>query len=126
MLFWILAGLLVYLANIYLPAVMYMPTEGVMTHMGSRDDLPAENAMVGRARRSVVNLKENMPFFLTLGVLALVVDSVNMDQAILGAKLFVFGRIAYIAFYLISIPFTRSAAYTVGLIGCVMMGLALI
>lgn len=126
MLFWILAGLAVYLSNIYLPAALFVPTEGLMTHAGSRDVLPEANVMTLRARRVLANMQENMPIFLTLGVLALVVEDVNMGQALLGAQLFVFGRIAFTLTYLVSIPFTRSIAYTVGLVGCLLMALALI
>lgn len=126
MLFWILAGLGVYMVNVFLPAILYMPQEGTMTHMGSRDELPEPDAKVGRARRALANMQENLPIFITLGLLAMIVADVNMPQAILGAQLFVFGRLAYIAMYMISIPFTRSAAYTVGLVGCVLMLLALI
>jgi uncharacterized MAPEG superfamily protein len=88
--------------------------------------LPDAGIATQRARRVLVNMQENMPIFLTLGVLALIVDGADMGQAVLGAQLFVFGRVAYTAMYMISIPFTRSAAYMVGLLGCVLMALALI
>lgn len=81
---------------------------------------------MARARRAQANMLENMPIFLTLGILALVVDGTDMAQAILGAQIFVFSRIAYTIIYLISIPWTRSAAYAVGLFGCLMMAHALI
>jgi len=126
MLLWIIVGLAMYLAMIYLPALLFIRTEGVTTHAGSRDDLPDGGKYVGRARRALANTQENMPIFLTLGVLALVVDGADMARAIFGAQLFVFGRIAYTSLYLISIPWTRSAAYGVGLVGCVLMALALI
>jgi len=126
MVFWILAGLAVFLLNIYLPALLYIGTVGVLRHVGSRDDLPEPGIMVLRARRALANTQENMPVFLTLAVLALVVDGADMAQAILGAQLFVFGRIAYTALYLISIPWTRSAAFGVALLGCLLMVLALI
>lgn len=126
MLFWILAGLAVLLVSIYVPAMLFLPTEGLMRHLGARDSLPDAGALTIRARRAHANLLENMPFFLTLGVLALVVEDVAMGQAILGAKLFVLGRIAYLVAYLSGIPMVRSVMYTIGLIGCVMMALALI
>lgn len=126
MLFWILAGLVVFLANIYLPATLYLPTEGLMTHSGSRDVQPEPSVSTLRARRILANMQENMPIFLTLGVLALIVENVNMGQAVLGAQLFVFGRIAYTVMYMISIPFTRTAAYLFGLVGCLLMALALV
>jgi hypothetical protein len=49
MLFWILAGLAVFLANIYLPAVLYFPSVGVARHVASRDELPEPGKYVGRA-----------------------------------------------------------------------------
>jgi len=125
MLIWIVTALVVYLLMIFLPGLLYIPTEGVMTHVGSRDTLPEEGKIVRRARRALVNTQENMPIFLTLAVLALVIETVDMEQAILGAKIFVFGRVAYTISYLISIPWTRSAAYSVALLGCGLMLFAL-
>lgn len=126
MLFWLIAGLAVFLVNILLPAALYLPSEGLFAHMGSRDVLPTPGKYVERARRALANLQENLPFFLTFGVLALIVEAANIDQAILGAQIFVFARICYLAFYLISIPFTRSLAYVAGFIGTIMMLLALL
>ncbi len=126
MLFWMLAGLAVYLVNVFLPAAMFLPKEGFATHMGSRDTLPEPDALVGRARRSLLNMQENMPFFIALGLLAFVVEGVDMAQAILGAQMFVIGRAAYMVMYLVSIPGLRSAAYGVGLVGNIIMALALI
>ncbi len=126
MLIWIFAGLAVYLASIYLPSMLFLPSEGMANHVGSRDDQPEPGVNVQRARRALVNTQENMPIFLTLAILALVIEGTDMAQAILGAQLFVFGRIAYTLLYLISIPWTRSVAYTVALVGCIMMALALV
>ena len=126
MLIWILAGLAVFLANIYLPAVLYFPSVGVVRHVASRDELPEPGKLVGRARRSLANYHENLPFFLTLGLLALIVEGADMAQAVLGAQIFVLARIAYIACYMISIPWTRSAAFTAGFAGLILMFLALI
>lgn len=126
MLFWMLAGLAVYLVNVFLPAALYLPKEGLMNHLGSRDNMPEADAMVGRARRALANMQENLPIFITLGLLAFVVEGADMAQAILGAQVFVIARIAYIAMYMISIVGLRSAAWTVGLIGNIIMAMALI
>ena len=126
MLFWILAGLAVYLINIYLPAALYLPREGLMTHLGSRDKTPEANAITGRARRALKNLQENMPFFLTLALLAFVVPGVDVAQAQLGAEVFVIARAVYIVMYMISIPGLRSVAYGVGLVGNIIQLMALI
>lgn len=126
MLFWMLAGLIVYLVNVYLPAVLFLPAEGLGRHLGSRDNLPEPNVLVGRARRALSNMQENFPIFVALGLLAFVVEGTDMAQAILGAQIFVIGRAAYIAMYLISVPGLRSAAFTIGLIGNIIQVMALV
>ena len=126
MLFWILAGLTVYFVNIFVPAIIYFPAEGLANHVGSRDNSPEPSAMVGRARRSLANLQENLPIFLTLGILAMIVDGADIEQAVRGAQIFVLARIAYLILYLVSIPYTRSAAYAVGLFGLGTMAFALV
>lgn len=127
MLFWILAGLLVFLANIYLPAAIYfVQSETLTSHTGTRDDDPEPGVSVRRARRALANAQENLPFFLALGILALITDGVRMEQAILGAALYVFARAAYMVLYVLGVPWLRSLAYMVGFVGCVMMALALI
>lgn len=126
MLFWLIAGLAVFLINVFLPAALYLPSEGLLSHLGSRDKLPTAGKYVERGRRALANFQENLPFFLTFGILALVVEGANVEQAILGAQIFVFARFFYLVFYLISIPFTRSLAYTAGFIGTAIMMLALL
>ncbi len=126
MIFWILAGLGVYLLSVYLPAILYLPREGLVNHAGPRDELPEAGAYTNRARRALGNLQENLPIFLTLAILALVAPSADMAQAILGAQVFVIARLVYIPVYLISVPWTRSLAYLAGLVGNVIQLLALI
>lgn len=127
MLFWILAGLLVFFANIYLSSlIFFFQSETLSSHVGARDSDPEPSVQAARARRSLANMQENMPFFLTLGVLALVIQGTDMAQAILGAQLFVFARATYMVLYVMGVPWLRSGAYLVGLAGCVMMALALI
>jgi uncharacterized MAPEG superfamily protein len=124
--FWILAGLGVFLINVYVPTLLYFPAEGLTRHLGPRDHLPEPGAMVLRARRSLANHQENLPFFLTLGILALIVDGADLGLAVLGAQMFVLSRIAYIALYVLGVPVVRSLAYVVGLVGCLIMAWALI
>ncbi|MEE9427587.1 MAG: MAPEG family protein [Paracoccaceae bacterium] len=127
MLFWILAGLGVFLANVLLPAIIYFTqSETLTSHVGSRDDDPEPSVWVARARRSLANMHENLPFFLTLGVLALVVENVDMGQAILGAQMFVFARVAFMVLYVTGVPWLRTISYLIGLVGCFKMALALI
>lgn len=127
MLFWILAGLVVFVLNIYLPAGMFfLQSETLSSHVGPRDNDPEPSVLVGRARRSLANMQENMPIFLTLAVLALIVDGTDMEQAVFGAQLFVFSRAAFMILYVIGVPWLRSLVYGIGLFGCLWMALALV
>lgn len=126
MTYWLLAALALYLAHVYVTALIYFPQVGFSRHVRGRDGLPEPSILAGRAQRGLGNLKENMPIFLTLGVLALVVENADMAQAVLGAKVFLVARLAYLPLYLMAIPLTRSISYSVGLVGLGVMALALI
>ena len=71
-------------------------------------------------------LREYLSAFAVLAGLAFIVPDVNAAQATLGAQLFFFARLAYLPLYLLAVPVVRSTAYTVGFIGLVVMGLALV
>ncbi|QFT31563.1 MAPEG family protein [Labrenzia sp. THAF82] len=123
---WILAVLLLYLAQIYFSALFLLPYVTISQIVGGRDEMPERGKIAGRADRALSNLKENLPFFLTLGVLALIVPGADVDQATFGASLFFLARLAYLPLYISGIPFLRSLAYIAGLGGNVIMGLAVI
>ncbi|MEL7256122.1 MAG: MAPEG family protein [Pseudomonadota bacterium] len=125
MLFWILAGIGAYLINIYLAGWMLFARIGPVAYMGPRDSLPEDGLYRARALKSAQNFMENLPIFLTLGVLALVVDGADQAMAILGAQIFVLSRLAYMAVYVAGLPFVRSVVFTVGMIGLFQMGYAL-
>ncbi len=126
MVFWILASLVVYLASVFLPAVLYLPTEGLRNHLGGRDNQPPRPVVAERARKAHENMKENMLIFLPLALLSLIVDGSDMGLAQNGAMLFVLARIAYPIGYMIAIPGPRSLSYFVGQAGCLMIALAII
>jgi len=123
---WILAVLLLYFAQIYLGAALYLSSEKLWQHAGGRDVLPEKGKYAGRADRALVNMKENLPFFLVPALLAYVFPETDVELAVIGAQLFFFGRLAYVPFYLSGIPGPRSLAYGVALAGNVAMAWALV
>lgn len=123
---WLLAALGLSFLHIQLPGLLFGPTVGLKALVGPRDSLPAGSLLVGRARRAAANLQENLPFFLTLGVLALIVPSTDMAQATTGAAIFVTARAVYLPLYLVGIPAARSIAYWVSIVGLVFMLVALL
>ncbi len=126
MLTWILLVLILYCAGLFLPSMFLMPRIGVGAYVGARDSDPEPGEFAGRAQRAHRNFQENLAPFLGLAVLALILPDTNMQQAVVGAEVFFFARLAYLPLYLLAVPFVRSTAYTIGFIGMVLMGLALI
>ena len=124
--FWILIALAVYMINVFLPSLMYLPQIGIGGQVGARDNLPDHAPLAARARRSQANHIENLPIFLALAFLVMLRDDPNMGQAILGAQLYVAGRIAYMPFYIAGIPWLRSLAYLTSFAGYILMAWALV
>lgn len=122
MLTWILAALILHAVYVLTPAALFLPTEGPRRHLGGRDDLPEAPVLVGRARRALANWQESLPVFIALALLAVTLDK----EATLGAVIFVLARGAYLPLYLSGIPGLRSAAWTVAVVGLVMMAVALV
>jgi len=125
MVFWLLAGMGLYLVNVHLAGLLLMVQVGPMTHAGSRDDLPSPGRYRARAMRAADNFAENLPVFLGLGLLVLMVEGSNMAQAVLGAQIFVLSRVLYIPIYVAGVPMVRSLLFMVGFIGLVMIALSL-
>lgn len=125
MLFWILCAITLYYLGLFLPPVLLIPRIGIVAYVGSRDAEPDPNVLHARAKRADRNLSENLPVFLALGVLSMIVGEADTAQALLGAQIFVLARVAYLPVYLMAVPWLRSGLWTVGWLGIVVMALAL-
>nr|WP_319382647.1 MAPEG family protein [uncultured Roseibium sp.] len=117
MITWILAVLALYFIQIYATALFYLPSVGLLKLAGGRDELPDKGRLGLRADKALVNMKENLPFFLVPAVLAFVFPKTDMAMAVFGAQLFFWGRLVYIPAYVTGIPGPRSIAYTIALVG---------
>ncbi|KAE9628897.1 MAPEG family protein [Parasedimentitalea maritima] len=126
MLTWILLVLMLYYAGLFLPSLFLIPRIGLGAYMGTRDSDPDPAVMQGRAQRAHCNFQENLAPFAVLAALTFVVPDADVGRAILGAEVFFFARLAYLPLYLLAVPMVRSAAYTVGFVGLLIMGLALV
>ncbi|GAA0772721.1 MAPEG family protein [Roseibium denhamense] len=123
---WILAVLVLYFFQIYLSAALYLPAEGLLKHAGGRDTTPERGKYAGRAEKALINLRENLPFFLAPALLTYVVPGTDSELAVLGAQLFVFARCIYVPAYLSGIPGPRSVAYGLALLGNIIMVYAIV
>ncbi|WP_434051405.1 MAG: MAPEG family protein [Roseibium sp.] len=122
---WILAVLALYFTQIYATALFYVPSVSLLKLAGGRDELPDKGRLALRADKALVNMKENLPFFLVPAVLAYVLPTTDMGMAILGAQMFFWGRLAYIPAYVTGIPGPRSIAYGIALVGNIITVVAL-
>ena len=98
---------------------------GLPKLVGNRDDLPVLQGFAGRAQRAHRNMLESLVLFAILVLLAQVTGKANATTA-LGAQLFFWGRLAYALIYWIGIPWARTAAWTVSIIGLVVIFVQLV
>ncbi len=125
MLLWIMLALAVYLASLFAPSLFLVARIGVGGYIGPRDSLPDPIAMHGRALRALRNMKESLFLFLPLAAISFLSPESDHQQALMGAQIFVIARLLYLPSYILGLPWVRSAIWTVGFVGIVMIGLSL-
>ena len=97
---------------------------GLTTLAGNREGLPEFTGFAGRARRAHLNMIENMVLFTALVLIAVVANKTNAMTA-LGAMIFFWGRLVYALIYLIGVPWLRTLAWFVSVIGMILIALQL-
>lgn len=128
MLILILATLLLYLLQTYLPAIIMSRALGpqAMRYAGGPRDEPLPLTVnAGRAKRALENMNEAMVVFIPLALLA-VHFGLDSGLAWWGAALFLAARIAYIPAYITAIGLTRSIVWTLGHVGLGMITWAVV
>ncbi len=98
---------------------------GLPVLAGNREGLPEIVGWAGRARRAHLNMIENLVLFSALVLIAAAAGKANATTA-MGAMIFFWGRLAYALIYLIGIPWLRTLAWAVSVIGMVMIAWALL
>jgi len=89
---------------------------GLMPLIGNREGLPELTGLAGRAQRAHRNLLESLVLFAILVLAAQVASRTNSITA-LGAAIFFWARIAHAVLYIAGIPWLRTVAWTVSIIG---------
>ena len=116
MLFWaVVLTFLQVIATVILCNIQASPTELA----GNRDTFVPEG-IAGRASRAHRNMLENLPLFAAL-VLIVHVAGLSSDTSVLGAQIFVIARLAFAIIYIIGIPWIRTAAFLISVVGLVMV-----
>ena len=98
---------------------------GLPALAGNREGLPDIVGWPGRARRAHLNMIENLVLFAALVLIAAVAGKANATTA-MGAMIFFWGRLAYALIYLIGIPWLRTLAWLVSVIGMAMIAWVLL
>ncbi len=98
---------------------------GLPALVGNREDVPPLKGLAGRAQRAHRNMLENLLLFAALALVVAVAGRANA-MTLLGAQLFFWARLAYAAIYLIGIPWARTGAWAVSMVGLVLMFLQLL
>jgi uncharacterized MAPEG superfamily protein len=93
---------------------------GLPTLAGNREGLPEMTGWAGRAQRAHLNMLESLILF---AILVLVAKAVNVSNAttLLGAQLFFWGRVAHAALYIAGIPWARTGAWGVSVVGLLLI-----
>ena len=98
------------------PVIALILAKGLAFAAGNRDapsELPDWAERAGRAQR---NMLENLPVFAAL-VLVAHVAGVSNETTAFGATLFFWARVAHALIYIAGIPWLRTAAFGVSLVG---------
>ena len=123
-------SMLVYSTALLIVLVLIQATVGVQAQglqpmAGSRDNLPEPKPFQARTERVVDNHREGLTIFAPL-VLAAAVAHVSSSWTVLGAELFFWSRVVHAGLYLAGVPMIRPLAWAVGLVGTLMVLLALL
>lgn len=98
---------------------------GLPALAGNREDMPEPSGWAGRARRAHRNMLENLVLFAALVLVAHVTGRTNAMTA-LGAQLFFWARLAYAPIYIAGLAWIRTGAWTVSIIGLLLIFLQLL
>lgn len=98
--------------------------EGLQQALGNREQLPEPTALGGRAQRTATNTLEGTLLFVPIALVAHLAGA--GAESLLGAQIYFWARVVYIPTYILGIPYVRSLVWGVGLLGLILMIMAVI
>ena len=116
MLFW---AVVLAFVQVLVAVILSTKQAGLTELAGNRDTFVPEG-IAGRATRAHRNMLENLPLFAVL-VLIVHVAGLSSDASVLGAQIFVIARLAAAIIYIIGIPWLRTAAFGISVVGLVLV-----
>ncbi len=106
-------------------AIGFMRQLGLPALAGNRENFPAGEGWVGRARRAHANMVENLVPFAAL-VLAVVVAGKTSGMTAAAAELFLVARVVHAVVYIAGISWVRTVAHAVNVVAMLMLVVALL
>jgi uncharacterized MAPEG superfamily protein len=97
---------------------------GLPTLAGNREGLPEMTGWAGRAARAHRNMLESLVLFAVLVLVAHIIG-IHNPMTLLGVQLFFWGRVAHAIIYIAGLPWLRTVAWTVSVVGLVLIFLQL-
>lgn len=98
--------------------------QGLMTMANDRDNLGPPSVWQARTKRCVDNHREGLILFAPLALIAAQLD-ISTTMTVWGAQLFFYSRVAHAVVYLAGLPYIRPLFWGIGIVGTIMMFLAL-
>ena len=117
MLLWSIALCLV---QMLVAVMLYHAQVGLPALAGNREGLTPPTGMADRAQRAHRNMLENLVLFAALVLMAAITGRAN-EWTALGAIVFFWARVAYAVIYVIGIPWLRTAAWFVSIVGLLLV-----
>jgi uncharacterized MAPEG superfamily protein len=111
------------LALVHIMAAAQVKTRqyGTKWNMGARDEaLPPALPLVGRLERAQANFFETFPIMIAAVLIVLAAGLTGKWLAI-GAWLWLGGRAAYLPLYALGVPYVRTLAWLISILGLVMV-----
>ena len=93
---------------------------GLPVLAGNRDNIPDIMGWAGRAARAHRNMLESLVLFAAL-VLTAQAAGISNAMTVLGAQLFLWGRVAYAVLYVAGVPWARTAAWAAAVLGMLLI-----
>jgi uncharacterized MAPEG superfamily protein len=87
---------------------------------GPRDNLPEPTGMFARAKRNVDNHREGLILFAPFALIV-AFGGLSNEMTVLGAQIFFWSRIFHGVLYLAGVPWLRTLAWVIGIIGTAMV-----
>ena len=125
LLFYLLLSVILCFVQMLIAATGANTQVGLPALAGNREDLPEMTGWAGRARRAHLNMIENLVLFAPLVLITAISGKANATTA-MGALILFWARLAYAVIYRIGIPWLRTLAWFVSVIGMVMIAWVLL